>query len=83
MILRISVWQLVGALVLSALSFLVGFAFSRFLVDLSLREAEALLLRSTRDFERQQATIMRQFGVDYELLQRKVDAIVPVREKDR
>ncbi|MBV8832594.1 MAG: hypothetical protein JO108_25615, partial [Acidobacteriaceae bacterium] len=62
---------------------LLGFTFSRFLVDLSLREAEELLTGSTRDFERQQVTIMRQFGIDYELLQRKVDAISPVTQKER
>ena len=83
MTLRISVWQLRGALVLSAFSFLLGFAFSRFLMDVSLREAETLLLKSTRDFERQQAIMMRQFSAAYELLQHKVDAIAPVREKDR
>jgi hypothetical protein len=83
MILRISVRQLVGALILSAFSFLLGFTFSKFLVDLSLREAEELLTRSTRDFDRQQVAIMRQFGIDYELLQRKVDAISPLTQKER
>jgi hypothetical protein len=83
MILRISVHQLIGALILSAFSFLLGFTFSRFLVDLSLREAEALLLRSTRDFERQQATMVRQFGLNYEFLQAKIGAIAPVRKKER
>ena len=83
MILRISVHQLVGALILSAFSFLLGFTFSRFLVDLSLREAEELLTRSTRDFERQQVTIMRQFGIEYELLQHKVEAISPLTQKER
>ena len=83
MILRISVHQLVGALILSAVSFLLGFVFSRFLMDLSLREAEELLTRSTRDFERQQVTIMRQFGIEYELLQHKVEAISPLTQKER
>jgi hypothetical protein len=83
MILRISVHQLVGALILSVFSFLLGFTFSKFLVDLSLREAEELLTRSTRDFDRQQVAIMRQFAINYELLQRKVDAISPLTQKER
>ena len=79
MILRITARQIGTALILGASGFLFGFAYSRFVIDLSLRQADAVLLRSAQEFERQQTTLMQQFRTDDEMLQRKVSAIHPVR----
>jgi len=80
---RISVRQLVGALLLSGFSIAFGFIFSKFIIDVPIREADAVLLRCAQDFEREQTTMTRQFGADYELLQLKVNAIRAGKEKKR
>jgi len=79
----INLRQLGGAFILSISSFLFGFASSRYVIDLSLRQADAVLLRSAQEFERQQAILMGQFGVDYQVLERKMNAIQPGRGKYR
>ncbi|MGI9072257.1 MAG: hypothetical protein ACR2JB_13310 [Bryobacteraceae bacterium] len=80
---RINARHLGGAFILSVSSFLFGFASSRFVIDLSLRQADAVLLRSADEFERQQTILMRQFDADYQVLEGKLNAIRPRRGKYR
>lgn len=79
--LRISQRQLMGALLLCGSSFVFGFVVSRFMIDVSLRQADAVLLRCTQDLERQQRTMISQFGADYEVLQLEVSAVKPGKGK--
>lgn len=80
---RIPVRQFGGALLLSSVNFGFGFVSSRFILDASMRHAQAELLRCTQDFEREQITMARQFEADYELLELKLNAIRPREEKQR
>lgn len=72
---RITGTQFVGALALSAFSFLFGFAASRYLIDLTLRQAEAVLLKSAQEYDREQVILMQQFRADYQALESKLNAI--------
>ena len=58
-------------------SFFLGFAASRYLIDRTLREASALLLQSTQEYEQEQTTLMRQFQIDYRAVELKVALIQP------
>ncbi|MGI9070438.1 MAG: hypothetical protein ACR2JB_03685 [Bryobacteraceae bacterium] len=83
MIVRISTWQLACTLLLSVSSFLFGFALSRYIIDLSLREADAVILRSAHQLERYEQTLMKHFGAEYGLLDRKLNGMKRPKERDR
>jgi hypothetical protein len=82
MIVRISTRQLACTLLLSAGSFLFGFALSRYVIDLSLREADAVILQSADQVERREQTLMQEFGAEYELLDHKLNGIKKRKESD-
>lgn len=77
MIVRITLKQIVGTLVMSAFSFVLGFTASRCLIDLTLCKADDVLLRSAQEYDQQQRLVMRQFAADYDALERKLAAIPP------
>jgi len=80
---RITLRQIIGTLVMSAFSFLLGFTASRYLIDLTLRQAGNVLLRSAQEYAQQQQIVMRQFGADYKVLERKLTAIQPGKVNQR
>lgn len=82
MIVRITLGQIVGTLVMSAFSFVLGFTASRCLIDLTLCRAGDVLLRSAQEYEQQQQVVMRQFAGDYDTLERKLAAI-PLRKSEK
>jgi hypothetical protein len=83
MIVRITLRQIIGALVISAFSFCLGFTASRYLIDVTLRQAGKVLLRSAKEYEQQQQVVMRQFATDYNALERKLVAIRPRQVEGR
>jgi len=62
---------------MSSFSFLLGFAASRYLMDRTLHHADALLLRSAQEYEREQTALMRQFRTDYTALDIELAVIGP------
>lgn len=83
MIVRITLRQIIGNVVMSAFSFLLGFTASRYLIDVTLRHAGNVLLRSAEEYEQQQQIVMRQFAADYNTLERKLAAIRPRKVEER
>jgi len=60
---------------MSSFSFLLGFATSRCLIDRTLWQADALLLRSEQEYEREQTALMGQFQIDYKAVETKLALI--------
>lgn len=58
-------------------SFLLRFGTSRYLIDRTLREADALLLQSAREYDREQTALVRQFRIDYKAAEIKLALIPP------
>jgi hypothetical protein len=83
MIVRITLGQIIGTLVMSAFSFVLGFTASRCLIDVTAREAGDVLLRSAQEYEQQHQVVMRQFAADYNALERKLGAIQPRKSEKR
>jgi hypothetical protein len=83
MIVRITPRQIVGTLVISAFSFLLGFTASRYLIDVTLREASKVLLRSAKEYEQQEHAVMRQFAAEYNALERQLAAIRARKVEER
>ncbi len=83
MTVRITLRQTIGTLVMSAFSFLLGFTASRYLIDLTLRQAGNVLLRSAQEYEQQQVILVQQFAAGYNTLERKLGAIQPRKGKGR
>ena len=77
MIVQITLRQIIGALVISAFSFCLGFTASRYLIDITLGDAANVLLRSAKEYEQQQQVVIRQLAADYSALERKLAAIRP------
>ena len=81
MTVRIHTWQLLAALVLSALSFISGFAVSRYVIDLELQQAHTAVLRSAEDLNRYENTMAQQFAIAYQAVERRMNAVRADRSK--
>jgi len=80
---RITLRRLISTLVINTFSFLLGFTVSRYLIDLTLRQASNALLRCAQEYEQKQQIVMRQFGADYDVVERKLTAIRPRKVDER
>lgn len=78
---RIKLPSIISVLLFSGSAFLLGFAFSRYVIDRELREADAAVLQSARDLEDLETVMAQQFRTDYQLLEVKVKAMQPNREQ--
>lgn len=78
---RINLPSLVSVLLFSGTAFVLGFAFSRYVIDRELRESDAAVLQSARGLEDLETVMAQQFPTHYQLLEVKVKAIESKKEQ--